>query len=73
MMAPAIDELIQEYQGNEKVKIGKLNVDENQQIAEKYNILGVPTSIIFKDGKIAEQAVGLRLKDDLKGMIEKNK
>jgi thioredoxin 1 len=71
-MAPTIEELGREYEKDQAVKIGKLNVDENQEIAGKYNIMGVPTILIYKKGQVVEQAVGLRSRDDLKALIEKN-
>jgi thioredoxin 1 len=71
MMSPIIEELAQEYK-NQNIKIGKVNVDNNQEIAEKYNIMGVPTMIFFKEGKNVEQIVGFRGKDDLKAAIDKH-
>lgn len=71
LMAPVIDELIEEYKGK-SVKIGKLNVDENKEIAEKYNIMGIPAIIIFKKGKVIEQLTGYQPKEMLKGLIDKN-
>ena len=56
MIAPSIDELAKEYEG--KAKIGKVDVDNNQQIATKYGIRSIPTLLIFKDGKMVDQIVG---------------
>ena len=56
MIAPSIDELANEYEG--KAKIGKVDVDNNQQIATKYGIRSIPTLLIFKDGKMVDQIVG---------------
>lgn len=56
MIAPSIDELANEYEG--KAKIGKLDVDNNQQVATKYGIRSIPTLLIFKDGKMVDQIVG---------------
>jgi len=56
MIAPIVKELATEYDG--KVKIGKVDVDNNQDISIKYGIRSIPTLLIFKDGKIAEQIVG---------------
>ena len=50
MMAPVIEELAEEYDG--KVKIGKLDVDENSDIAARYGVMSIPTIILFKDGEI---------------------
>ncbi len=71
MMAPIIEELIEDYKEKD-VKIGKLNVDENQTSAEKYNVMGIPTIALFKGGKVIEQVTGFRAKEDLKEMIDKH-
>ena len=68
MIAPTIEELAQEYSG--RLKVGKLNVDENQNLAAKYGIQGIPTLLIFKDGQIIEQIVGALPKEALKSKIE---
>ena len=60
MLAPIIEEIAKEFEG--KAKIGKLNVFENQETADKYQIFSIPTIIIFKNGKEIERAVGLRPK-----------
>ena len=56
MIAPIIEELAGEYEG--KVKVGKLDVDENQQTAIKYGVRSIPTVLFFKDGKVAETIIG---------------
>ncbi len=56
MIAPVVKELAKEYEG--KVKIGKVDVDNNQNVSIKYGIRSIPTLLIFKDGKIVEQIVG---------------
>jgi len=53
---PVIEELAKEYEG--KIKVGKLNVDENPQIGQKYGILSIPTVIIFKNGEEVKRQVG---------------
>ena len=70
LLAPIIEELIEDYK-DKKVKIGKLNVDENKQTAEKYNVMGIPTLIFFKEGKIITQITGLQTKEALKQLIDK--
>ncbi len=70
MIAPLIDELAREYQG--RIKIGKLNVDENSQIATRYGIMSIPTLIFFKKGKVLEQVVGALNKTELKRKIEES-
>ena len=69
MIAPILDELASEYDG--KVKVGKVNIDDHQAIATQYGIRAIPTLLIFKDGEVAEQVVGLRSKRDLKANIDK--
>ncbi len=56
-MAPIIEELSNEYQG--KVKITKLNVDQNQEIARRFGVMSIPTLIMFKNGQNVGQTVGL--------------
>ena len=69
MLAPVIEELAGEYAG--KVKIGKLNVDENQSVAARYGIRGIPAVILFSKGGISSQTVGLQPKQNIKEMIDK--
>lgn len=68
MLAPTIDELAKEYD-QQKIKICKLNVDENPKIAAKYGIMAIPTIIIFKDGKPVEQITGVRNKKEYINLI----
>lgn len=67
MMAPIIDQLATEYEG--KVKIGKVNTDENRAIASKYNIMSIPTIIFIKDGQVVETTVGALPKQVLEQKI----
>ena len=64
-----LDELASEYDG--KVKVGKVNIDEFQSIATQYGVRAIPTLLIFKDGEVAEQVVGMRSKRDLKATLDK--
>jgi thioredoxin 1 len=64
VMGPIVEELAKEM--GDKIKIGKLNVDENPGIAQKYGIMSIPTIMIFKDGKMAKQLVGVQAKETLK-------
>ena len=70
MVAPVIDQLAEQYTG--KVKVVKLNVDENPEIAEKYQILSIPTVYLFKNGSKAEELVGARPKQSFEEMINKH-
>lgn len=56
MMSPIIDELANELDG--KVRVGKLNTDENRGIAGKYNIMSIPTTLFIKDGIVVDQVIG---------------
>jgi thioredoxin 1 len=70
MMAPTIDALATEYEG--KAKIGKLNVDENTSTSGKYEIRGIPTVLLIKNGEVAEQVVGVTSKENLSKLIDKH-
>ena len=67
-MSPTVDAVANDYAG--KVKVGKVNVDENGGTAMRYNIRGIPTLLLFKGGKIVEQKVGALGKTDVVKMIE---
>ncbi len=68
MMSPTVDAIASEYAG--KVKVGKLNVDDNGNTAMRYNIRGIPTLLLFKGGKVVEQKVGAVGKTDVQKMLE---
>jgi thioredoxin 1 len=70
LMAPAIEALAEEFDG--KVRVGKLNVDENAETSEKYEIRGIPTVMIFKGGQVTEQVVGVTSKENLARLIERH-
>ncbi len=70
MMAPIIDELAEQY--GDRAKIGKLNVDENGAVSEKYQIKGIPTVLVLKNGEVKEQVVGVTSKDNLAKLVEKH-
>jgi thioredoxin 1 len=69
MLAPVLDELAQEYDG--RVRIGKVNIDEHQGLAAQYGIRSIPTLLLFKQGQVADQIVGLRSKRDLKASFDR--
>lgn len=69
MLAPILDELAQEYDG--RVKIGKVNIDEYQELAAQYGIRSIPTLLLFRQGQVADQIVGLRSKRDLKASFDR--
>ena len=69
-LAPTIDALATDYAG--KIRIGKLNVDDNPNTAFKFNVRGIPALLLFKGGQVVEQVVGVAHKDDLKKVIDKH-
>lgn len=70
MIAPAIEELAEEYK--DKIRVGKLNVEEGAGTASKYGVMSVPTLIFFKAGKVMDQVTGVLSKAQLKRKIEEN-
>jgi thioredoxin 1 len=68
MIAPVLDELASEFQG--KVKVMKLNVDENPAVSAKFNVRSIPTLMFFKGGKVVDQVIGAKSKSDLKKRFE---
>ena len=69
MIAPVLDELADEYDG--RVRIGKVNIDEYQSLATEYGVRAIPTLLLFHNGQVAEQIVGLRSKRDLKASFDR--
>jgi len=69
MIAPVLDELAEEYGG--RVKIGKVNIDEQQGLAAQYGIRAIPTLLMFDKGQVSEQIVGLKSKRDLKNSFDR--
>jgi len=70
VVGPIVEDLAEEMDAT-RIKIGKLNVDENMTTAQQYNIFSIPTLLIFKDGKIADQMVGSLSKEAIKERLEK--
>lgn len=68
MLAPTIDAVAKDFNG--RAKVVKLNVDDNSETPPKYNIKGIPTLLLFKDGVIKDQIVGATSKDNIARMIE---
>ena len=69
MVSPVVEELASEYEG--KVKFVKVNVDEANELASKYNVFSIPTLAIINKGKIVSQQVGAASKESYKNMIDK--
>lgn len=70
VIAPHLERLSEEYKG--KARIGKMDVDENPNVPTKYGIMSIPTLILFKDGKVAEQIVGASSKEAIAAMIRRH-
>jgi len=70
MIAPILDEIAREYSG--RLKVAKLNIDENQQTPPKYGIRGIPTLMLFKNGNVEATKVGALSKSQLTAFIDSN-
>ena len=69
-LAPLLEDLAKDYGG--KLKIAKVNVDENQQLARKYNIKAIPTLMLFKDGNVQASKLGMMSKPQLTAFLDSN-
>lgn len=67
MLAPVVEEIAQEYEG--KVKVCKINVDEQGELAQKFGIMSIPTVLVFKDGQVKNQSVGFVPKEKLTELL----
>jgi len=67
MMSPVVDEIAEE---TPTVKVGKINVDEQQELAAAFGVMSIPTLVVMKDGKAAAQAVGVRPKQQVLDMLK---
>ena len=70
MLAPTVAEIAGEYE--DKVKVGKLNVDDNPHTATKYGIRGIPTLLFFKGGQVVQQVTGVKSKAEIEKIIGEN-
>lgn len=70
MIAPVLDEIAKDYQG--KLKVVKLNIDENQKTPADYGVRGIPTLMLFKDGEVEATKVGALTKSQLAAFIDSN-
>ena len=68
MLSPTIDEIAGEVE--QKIKVGKVNVDEEPKLAQKFNVMSIPTLVIIKDGKVQSTSVGVRSKQEILGMLQ---
>lgn len=69
MLSPILDELAHEYDG--RVRIGKVNIDEHQSLAAQFGVRSIPTLLLFQQGEVADQIVGLRSKRELKASFDR--
>ena len=67
MLAPTLEEIARENEG--KIKVGKVNVDDQQELAIRFGISSIPTLIVFKNGKITNQTMGLQPKESLMALL----
>ncbi|MFH0955928.1 MAG: thioredoxin [Candidatus Falkowbacteria bacterium] len=72
IMSPIIEEIIK-YNKDKDIKIGKLNIDENQEIAAQYNVMSIPTFLLFKNGKVVDKKIGHGDKEEIEQLITRNK
>ncbi|MBQ8617957.1 MAG: thioredoxin [Clostridia bacterium] len=70
MIAPVIEEVASEFEG--RAVVGKIDVDEEPGLAQRFGVMSIPTLIVLKDGKVVEQAVGARGKADVAAMISRH-
>ncbi len=68
MLGPTIEQIAEEYEG--KAKVGKVNVDEERELAEQFGIASIPTVLVFKNGEVTDTSVGLRPKAQLTAMLD---
>lgn len=68
MVAPTLDEISEEIKGT--AKVGKINIDEETELASKFRIMSIPTLMVVKDGKVSAQAVGVKPKKEILRMLE---
>lgn len=68
MLSPVLHEIAEEYAGT--VKVGKINVDEQRELAMRFQVSSIPMLVLFKDGKVAAKSVGYRPKADIAAMLK---
>ena len=68
MLAPVIEEIAKEYEG--KIKVGKVNVDEERELALQFGVSSIPTVMVFQNGEVKETSVGYRPKEELEALLK---
>ncbi len=66
-MSPVVDKIAQEYEGS--VKVGKVNIEEEPELAKEFGVMSIPTLIVMKEGKVQKRSVGLKTKKEVEKMI----
>ena len=68
MLAPVLEEIAREYEGG--VKVGKVNVDEQMELAQKFGVSSIPLLVVFKDGQPVAKSLGYRLKEEIVNLLK---
>ena len=68
MLSPTIDQIAEDYDG--KVMVGKINIDEEPELAQRFGVMSIPTLILFKEGNVVSKSVGVVGKDKIAAMID---
>lgn len=66
MLSPLVDEIAEE---NPQIKVGKINIDEQSELAERYNVMSIPTLLLIKNGEVTASSIGFKPKEDLEQLI----
>ena len=72
LMSPIIEEITRENKDN-NIKIGKIDIDENQEVAAQYGVMSIPTFIVFKNCKVVDQKIGYGSKEEIEQLVARNK
>lgn len=68
MFSPVVDKIAEEYKGS--VKVGKVNIDEDPELAQEFGVMSIPTLIVMRDGKVLNRSVGLKSQKEIEKMIQ---
>lgn len=68
MLSPTVDTIAQEQAG--RIKVGKVNIDEQPELAERFRVMSIPTLMVFKDGRLVDSTVGVQPKPAILRMLE---
>ena len=69
-VSPLMDQIADEFEG--KARVGKVNVDEQPELSQKFRVMSIPTVMLFKDGEMKEKIIGARTKEEFSDLINKN-